>query len=135
MSYFPKSKSDKWMTPIELYNSLNDEFHFNFDPCPIEWTPETHPDGLEIEWGTCSFVNPPYSAVAKWIKKANEEWKKGKTVLMLINAITDTVAFHEYIYNQAELRFIKGRIQFSHASNAEKKAPNVRPSMLVIFRA
>ena len=27
--------SDNWETPKELYDELNDEFDFNFDPCPI----------------------------------------------------------------------------------------------------
>ena len=129
----PKSKSDKWMTPKELYDDLNTEFSFNFDPCPIDWK-EGDADGLSIDWGTCSFVNPPYSKVAHWIKKAHDEWEKGKTVVMLINAITDTIAFHKYIYGKAELRFIKGRVTFIDPANPDKKAPNVKPSMLVIFK-
>jgi phage N-6-adenine-methyltransferase len=132
MSYFPKSKSDKWETPIDLYNSLNDEFKFNHDPCPIDWT-EGDPDGLLTEWGSVSFVNPPYSKVKHWIKKSSDESKKNKTVVMLINAITDTIAFHEYIYNKAEIRFIKGRIKFISPNNP-KCQPNVKGSMIVIFK-
>ncbi len=131
--YMPKSKSDKWATPPDLYKTLDDEFHFNFDPCPITWKPED-PDGLTLDWGTSTFVNPPYSKVAKWIEKANAECKKGKLVVMLINAITDTKAFHEFIYGQAELRFIKGRVKFIDPSNPEKRNPSPKPSMLVIFR-
>jgi site-specific DNA-methyltransferase (adenine-specific) len=131
--YMPKSKSDKWATPQKLYDELNNEFKFNFDPCPITWK-EGDPDGLSIDWGSSTFCNPPYSKVALWIKKAYDEWKKGKKVVMLINAITDTKAFHEYIYNKAELRFIKGRISFIDPNNPTKKQPNVKPSMLVIFK-
>jgi phage N-6-adenine-methyltransferase len=132
-AYMPKSKSDKWATPSEVYDPLNTEFKFNYDPCPIEWK-EGDQDGLTAEWGTSTFCNPPYSKVALWIAKAHSEWKKGKTVVMLINAITDTKAFHEYIYGQAELRFIKGRISFIDPTNPKKKQPNVKPSMLVIFK-
>ena len=54
---------------------------------------------------------------------------------MLINAVTDTIAFREYIYGQAELRFIKGRIKFVDVLHPENKAaPSPKPSMLVIFR-
>lgn len=130
--YMPKSKSDKWRTPKDLYDKLNDEFHFNFDPCPITWT-EGDADGLLIDWGTSTFVNPPYSKVAKWIEKSYNEWKKGKRVVMLINAITDTKAFHKYILNNAELRFIEGRVKFINPENPTKLTPNVKPSMLVIF--
>jgi len=131
--YMPKSKSDKWATPQKLYDELNNEFKFNFDPCPITWK-EGDLDGLSIDWGSSTFCNPPYSKVALWIKKAYDEWKKGKKIVMLINAITDTKAFHEYIYNKAELRFIKGRISFIDPNNPTKKQPNVKPSMLVIFK-
>lgn len=131
--YMPKSKTDKWQTPPELYGTLNTEFHFNYDPCPIDWK-EGDTNGLTTEWGTSTFCNPPYSKVAKWIQKAHTEWKKGKTVVMLINAITDTIAFHEYIYGQAELRFLRGRISFINPAEPTKKQPNPKASMLVVFR-
>ena len=132
----PKSKTDKWMTPPEVYESLNKEFQFNFDPCPIDWK-EGDVDGLTVEWGTSTFCNPPYSKVAKWIEKAHSEWKKGKTVVMLINVITDTKAFHDYIYNKAELRFFKGRLKFINpsADASAKTQASPKPSMLVVFRA
>lgn len=131
--YMPKSKSDNWATPSDLYAKLDGEFHFDFDPCPIDWEVGKNPDGLSIPWGRCSFVNPPYSNVAKWIEKAHFEWKQGKKVVMLINAITDTKAFHTYIYGQATIRFIQGRIKFVSPDLNKNNTPNVRPSMLVIF--
>jgi len=131
--YMPRSKSDKWATPPHIYNALNDEFKFTYDPCPITWK-EGDADGLTTEWGTITFVNPPYSRVAKWIEKAHTEWKKGKTVVMLINAVTDTIAFHKYIYGQAELRFVKGRISFIDPTNPTKKQPSPKPSMIVVFK-
>jgi site-specific DNA-methyltransferase (adenine-specific) len=133
MAYMPKSKSDKWATPPEVYDMLHQEFQFTFDPCPITWK-EGDADGLAIEWGDVTFCNPPYSKVGLWIRKAHEEWKKGKTVVMLINAITDTIAFHEYIYGQAEIRFLRGRISFINADAPDKRQPNVKPSMVVVFR-
>jgi site-specific DNA-methyltransferase (adenine-specific) len=132
-AYMPKSKSDKWATPTELYNQLNERFNFNFDPCPIDWK-EGDPDGLMIEWGTSTFCNPPYSNVAKWIQKAAEEHRKGKKVVMLINAITDTKAFHEYIYKKAgvDVEFLKGRIKFVKPDGTVGQA-SPKASMLVIF--
>lgn len=129
----PKSKTDKWGTPKLLYDVLNTEFKFNFDPCPLDWK-EGDADGLAIEWGTSTFCNPPYSDVAKWIAKAHSEWKKGKQVVMLINAITDTRAFHDYIYGKADIRFLKGRVRFVDPTNPTKNQPSPKPSMLVIFR-
>lgn len=129
----PKSKTDKWQTPIEFYNKLDSEFHFNFDPCPIDWV-VGDTDGLKIDWGTCSFVNPPYSQTKLWIKKAHHEWAKGKTVVMLINACTDTVAFHEYVLPNCEVRFIRGRLCFINPVNTLKKSPNPKASILCIFK-
>jgi len=124
---------DKYITPPEFLARLNTEFQFDFDPCPISWK-LGDVDGLAVDWGNSTFCNPPYSNVKPWIKKAHEEWKKGKTVVMLINAITDTKAFHQYIYGQAELRFIEGRLSFIDPDKPEKRTPNVKPSMVVIFR-
>ena len=132
-AYMPKSKTDKWQTPAEVYDPLNAEFHFTYDPCPITWK-EGDPDGLSTDWGSSTFCNPPYSQVAKWIKKAHDEWRKGKTVVMLINAITDTKAFHEYIYGKAELRFLKGRVKFIDPTRPSLKQPSPKPSMVVVFK-
>ena len=125
--------SDKWATPPAIYEPLNTEFRFNYDPCPITWK-EGDPDALVAEWGTSTFCNPPYSRVAAFVKKASEESKKGKTIVMLINACTDTKWFHEYIYNKTEIRFVKGRISFIDPKNPTKKQPSPRPSMILIFR-
>ncbi len=130
----PKSKSDKWMTPPEIYDPLNTEFNFNHDPCPIDWK-EGDADGLATEWGSSTFVNPPYSTTAKWIEKAHNEAQKGKTVVMLINAITDTKAFHQFIYGKAEVRFLKGRVKFINPAEPTKRTPAPKPSMVVVFRA
>ena len=71
------SKTDLWETPQELFDSLNQEFHFDLDVCAIPenakcdefYTPEQ--DGLVKPWiGTC-WCNPPYGRdVGKWVEKA-----------------------------------------------------------------
>ena len=53
---------------------------------------------------------------------------------MLMNTITDTKAFHEFIYGQAEIRFVKGRVKFIDPTNPGKLAPSPKPSMIVVFR-
>lgn len=68
-----------WLTPPELYKQLDDEFHFDFDPCPYP-CPDNF-DGLEVEWGQSNYVNPPFKGPTKWVRKAIEENKKGKTVV------------------------------------------------------
>ena len=41
------SINQNWQTPDDVYKKLDDEFHFDFDPCP----PNPTFDGLSIEWG------------------------------------------------------------------------------------
>ena len=132
------STTDLWATPQDFFDKLNDEFHFDLDPCatpdnakcPIFFTKEE--DGLSKDWqGYRVFCNPPYGrAIAAWVKKCYEESRKSDTlVVMLIPARTDTSYFHDYIYHKAELRFIRGRLKFG---GSQQGAPF--PSMVVIFK-
>ena len=49
-----KSSCDNYSTPKDVYQKLNDEFQFNFDPCPLNPNPEI--DGLSIEWGGATLL-------------------------------------------------------------------------------
>ena len=114
MSDFTKSGisgHDNFATPKELYNSLDSEFHFNDDPCPLNDSPDE--DGLSRKWGSSTFMNPPYSNPYPWCKKAYEESLNGKVVVGLLRGDTSTKWFHEWVLPYAELRFIKGRIKFN----------------------
>jgi len=65
-----------------------------------------------------------------FIVKGIEEWRKGKTVVFLIPARTDTKRFHEiFIPFATEIRFLKGRLKFDDQKNS---APF--PSMIVVFK-
>lgn len=122
------STTDNWSTPKDVYRTLDAEFGFDFDPCPLADKPLF--DGLKIEWGGVNFVNPPYSKIKDWCKKAYEEWQKGKTVVMLIPSRTDTSYWHDYIMKASEIRFIRGRLKFG---GAKYNAPF--PSAIIVFRS
>jgi hypothetical protein len=97
MTFTEGAKDGKhyWLTPQELYNQLDAEFHFDFDPCPYP-RPDGF-DGLACEWGKSNYVNPPFGAVeytdekgrirkrgaTAWARKAIEEYKKGKLVVLV----------------------------------------------------
>ena len=133
--------SDNWATPKSLYDELDNEFHFDFDPCPLfigEITQEN--DGLLKEWGQCNFVNPPYSRKLKeaFVKKAIEEKKKGKKSVFLLPVSTSTVLFHDYILpNISEpIRFLRGRVKFKGINTFGERVTNkcgMHDSMIVIF--
>jgi len=123
--HFSSQRLD-WRTPRVVYQVLDAEFHFDFDPCP----PNPSFDGLSIEWGRCNFVNPPYGReLPKWIKKGYEEWLKGKTIVFLIPSRTDTSWWHDYVMKADEIRFIRGRLKFN-----DGKSPAPFPSCIVVFR-
>ena len=119
------SASVHWATPIETYNALDAEFHFNDDPCPLY----SIGDGLNREWGSRTFINPSYGReIGKWLKKAYEESLNGATVVCLIPSRTDTRWWHDYVMKASEIRFLKGRLKFG---DAKQGAPF--PSAIVIF--
>lgn len=130
------SASEEWATPQALFDELNTEFRFTLDPCSTHVNAKCakhytkSDDGLAQSWGgETVFCNPPYGReLPKWVRKCYEEARRA-TVVMLIPARTDTRWFHDYIYNKAEIRFIKGRLKFGDSKNS---APF--PSMVVIFK-
>jgi transcriptional regulator with XRE-family HTH domain len=55
-------------------------------------------DGLTEDWsGRLAYVNPPYSAAARWLNRAHEQWVAGnvQTVVCLVPVRTDSGLFHE----------------------------------------
>ena len=123
---FFSSELQTGKTPDDLYKILDNEFHFNFDPCPIN--PKF--DGLIVDWKKSNYCNPPYNNQKAWVEKAYNESLKNKICVMLLPARTDTKLFHDFIFKKAyEIRFIKGRLRFKQYKNS---APF--PSMIVIFK-
>lgn len=116
------SLSPHWATPKWLYDELDKEFRFDFDPCPLGGGI----DGLSISWGKRNYINPPYGrGIGMWIEKA---YGCGSLCVMLLPARTDTRWFHNYCMKADEIRWIKGRLKFGESKNS---APF--PSMIVIF--
>ena len=135
------NKTDRWATPQDFFDKLNDEFHFTLDPCANEFNHKCEKyytkedDGLvQSLRGETVFCNPPYGReIGSWVKRCYmHSVIDCGLVVMLIPARTDTKWFHDYIYNKpnVEIRFIKGRLKFGNSKNS---APF--PSMVVIFRA
>lgn len=78
-----------WITPPEVYKALDDEFHFDFDPCPyprpLGW------DALSMKWGNMNFVNPPFRRIdgvgggpTAFVRKAIRELAQGRSSVILL---------------------------------------------------
>lgn len=128
-------ESDEWGTPAALFKQLNREFNFNLDAaasptngkCPVNLTENS----LFLTWHEYQTVwlNPPYSRISDFIKKAYSESLKGAIVVCLIPSRTDTKYWHDYVMKASEIRFIKGRLKFN-----DQKGSAPFPSAIVIFR-
>ena len=125
-----------WLTPPELYKKLDDEFHFDYDPCPYP-----RPDGLNSTdpswpWGMCSYVNPPFRkrdgggfGPTAWVKKAIAENKQGKMAVLVLPVQSYVNLLLEA---GAELRSL-GRVRWLEVETGEEtKSPS--PICLFILR-
>ncbi len=127
------SRRDDWRTPKRIWDELNQEFQFDWDVCASDENallPNYYTECLDIEWqGSRNYMNPPYGRnIGKFMGKANEQWAKGKLVVCLVPARTDTLWFHDYAIHH-EIRFIKGRLKFDDGKNS---APF--PSCVVVMK-
>ena len=134
--------SDEWETPQWLFDLLFKEFRFGMDAAASEGNNKAYyyidkeEDALKRDWivpeisgkPTPIFLNPPYSKIAAFMKKAYEESLKGAVVVCLIPCRTDTRYWHSYVMKAQEIRFVKGRLKFNDSSCG---APF--PSCVVIF--
>jgi hypothetical protein len=108
-----------WLTPPELYAELHAEFAFDFDPCPYP-LPDGF-DGLSCEWGSSSYVNPPFGSIihegrkkgpTAWVRKAISEWQKGKRVVLvypvdkwLLMILTAILGEHAHVRNLGDVKW------------------------------
>lgn len=130
------SQTDDWGTPIELFRGLDYEFGFELDvaasannaKCDRYFSIED--DGLSQTWAPAvCWMNPPYGrTIRRWVEKAWLEAQNGATVVGLLPARTDTDWWHAYAMKAAEIRFLRGRVQFYGG----KDAPF--PSAVVVWR-
>lgn len=145
----------EWSTPQELFNKLNDEFHFTLDACAQPFNAKCtkffspKQDGLKQSWkGEQVFCNPPSGTKSfyQWVKKASEEaHKKGTLVVMLLPVSTDSEWFKTYIYHQpgVTIRFLPERVKFTNpvvpswvdgnSETGKSRSGSMRPTMVVIF--
>ena len=149
-------KGDEWRTPQWLFDQLDEEFHFECDAAATfgntkcdhffgedltgnkedalvyDWTKCLFMDGLKETYPKTFFLNPPYSKIAAFMKKAYEESLKGATIVCLIPCRTDTRYWHDYCMKASEIRLIKGRLKFTNHT-IEKTSSATFPSCIVVF--
>ena len=122
--WYQASKSPVWGTPKWLFDLLDKEFGFTLDVCALPdnakcekfFSPEA--DGLKQQWEGVCWMNPPYGTTIKdWMSKAKESALNGTTVVCLVPARPDTNWWWDNCIG-AEVRFIKGRLEFVGSTSA-----------------
>lgn len=136
-SAWPRAKRVDWGTPEAVFRPLDAEFGFTLDAaasfknarCATYF--DERQDGLTADWGRhVVWCNPPYGhgVLARWVEKGRDAARRGATVVMLVPAYTATRWWHEFT-SDAEVRFVKGKIQFVGAPDRAMFA-----SAILIFR-
>lgn len=126
---FAKGTKRNWLIPPDVYQRLDEEFHFTFDPFPYP-KPKDH-DALKMDWGAVNFVNPPFRkegdvGPVNYTKKAIEENRKGKTVVLTLPVM---YYVHLLIEAGAEIRPL-GRVAWL---DVETKEPMKSPFPAAAF--
>lgn len=149
-----RSESDEYATPPEVFLPLHAEYRFTLDPCCRNETAklERHftreEDGLLLPWkGERVFMNPPYSVVKLWVRKAFYESRdNGALVVCLVFAWTSSKWWQDYVmpdtrpgiphserrlFNASKIIFPRGRINF--LLDGVRIGCAMKPSAVVVF--
>ncbi|EMM6705319.1 phage N-6-adenine-methyltransferase [Klebsiella pneumoniae] len=142
----PVDQRDLWRTPPALFACLNAEFFFQLDAaaaahnalCRKFITAEQNT--LETPWADYLsipgyvWLNPPYSDITPFVKKAAAESANQIGTVMLVPADTSVGWFKEAIQTASEVRFITaGRLAFINPVTGKPVSGNNKGSMLIIW--
>lgn len=123
-----------WLTPPAIYKSLDDEFHFDFDPCPYP-RPEGY-NSLALPWGKCNYVNPPFlnsdapfGGPSKFVHKGIAERDMGRTSVFILPVPWNIGLL---MNAGAEIRY-GGRVQWLDTST-KNPCPRRAPQIIAILR-
>lgn len=143
----PLDQRDLWRTPPALFASLDAEFCFQLDAaaaphnalCRKFITAEQNT--LQTPWADYLnvpgyvWLNPPYSDITPFVKKAAAESANQIGTVMLVPADTSVGWFKEAIQTASEVRFITaGRLAFINPVTGKPVSGNSKGSILIIWR-
>lgn len=143
----PAEQRDLWRTPPAIFAALDAEFCFKLDAaaaphnalCRRFITEEQNT--LVTPWAEYMsipghvWMNPPYSDIIPFVKKAAAESKNQIGTVMLVPADTSVGWFREAIQTASEVRFITaGRLAFINPVTGKPVSGNNKGSMLLIWR-
>ena len=120
-----KEDRDSRFTPPDFMDAVYNAFgEVDLDPCAHLQSPviagrrillSEGGDGLVDDWsGRIAFVNPPFSELLKWLRRAHDQWRAGNvdTVVCLVPVRTDSSLFHDTLSAEADIYLLQGRVKF-----------------------
>lgn len=141
-----KAERDSRFTPPDFMQLMYRVFGpVSTDPCAHFASPviaqhrfflDQGDDGLTDPWsGRLAWVNPPYSATLRWLRRAYEEWAAGhvETIVCLVPVRIDSPYFQDVIKPKADIYFLRQRLRFGREGGKPQQTPH--SLMLVIFGA
>ena len=143
----PLDQRDLWRTPPALFASLDSEFCFQLDAAAAPHNAlcrkfiAAEQNTLETPWADYLnvpgyvWLNPPYSDITPFVKKAAAESANQIGTVMLVPADTSVGWFKEAIQTASEVRLITaGRLAFINPVTGKPVSGNNKGSMLIIWR-
>ncbi|EHN8733882.1 phage N-6-adenine-methyltransferase [Enterobacter hormaechei] len=143
----PLDQRDLWRTPPALFASLDAEFCFQLDAAAAPHNAlrrkfiTAEQNTLETPWADYMsipgyvWLNPPYSDITPFVKKAAAESNNQIGTVMLVPADTSVGWFKEAIQTASEVRFITaGRLAFINPVTGKPVSGNNKGSLLIIWR-
>lgn len=132
----PLSERDVRFTPPHFLEHIYDVFGLpDLDPCGHALSPVIAArkitladggDGLRDEWtGAFAYVNPPFSSLLKWLRRAEDQWRKGNVekVVALVPARLDAPWYHDHLRHFADVWILRGRLSFGTLAGKGNQAP------------
>jgi site-specific DNA-methyltransferase (adenine-specific) len=123
------SKSDNvWLTPLDLFDDLQKTFDLQLDPCAEKAHPlpgvasiSVDENGLNRDWDSNTYINPPYSAIQLWVEKAiyqASKWRNSNHYVLLLPSRTGRPWFRLLLRYANAICFIEKRLKFSNSTNS-----------------
>jgi len=148
---------DEWGTPPELFDKLDDVFHFTLDVCATKenakceryYGPEAvhvnddgktvtrignFVDGLAEPWAPhVCWMNPPYSDPGPWLEKAYGESQRGATVVGPVPNDPSTRWWVNWAMKASQIVWLIGaRVQFVSPPGI-KASSNTSSSVVLVY--
>lgn len=131
-----KDDRDSRFTPADFMANIYAAFgEVDLDPCGHPLSPvvarrrillSEGGNGLVDDWsGGLAFVNPPYSQLLAWLRRAHAQWRAGKvgSVVCLVPVRTDSAWFHETLSADADIYLLQGRVRFLNLQGRSQHTP------------